>query len=68
MEAPWIPTVLNMLADIPQFPIIKDLIMDVSVSQVLRGMQLLHLTLWLIREVCCSDKGSLPQSVRWWLK
>ena len=30
MEAPWLPTVLNMLADIPQqHPIIKDLIMDI---------------------------------------
>ena len=30
MEAPWLPTVSNMLADIPPwFPIIKDLILDV---------------------------------------
>ena len=37
MEAPWLPTALNMLADIPQqCPIIKDLIMDVSVGQVLK--------------------------------
>ena len=36
MEAPWLPTVLNMLADVPwQCPIVKDLVMDVSVGQVL---------------------------------
>ena len=39
MEAPWLATVLNMLADVPQWcPIIKDLIMDVLVGQVLKGM------------------------------
>ena len=39
MEAPWLPTVLNMLADVPWWcPIIKDLILDVSVSQVLKGL------------------------------
>ena len=36
MEAPWLPTVLNMLAVIPQWcPIIKDLVMNVSVGQAL---------------------------------
>ena len=30
-EAPWLPTVLNMLADVPQWcPIIKDLVVDVA--------------------------------------
>ena len=39
MEAPWLPTVLNMLADVPQWcPIVKDLIMDVSVGLVLKGL------------------------------
>ena len=39
MEAPWLPTVLNMLADVPQqCPIVKDLIMDVSVGQALKGL------------------------------
>ena len=28
------------------------------------GLPLLHLTLWLLRDMCCIDKGSLPQSVR----
>ena len=33
MEAPWLPTVLNMLADIPQqCPVIKDLIVDILVG------------------------------------
>ena len=65
MEAPWFPTVLNMLADIPwQCPIIKDLIMDVSVGHVVKGVPYLHLTLWLLSNVCYADRGSLPQSVR----
>ena len=68
MEAPWLPIVLNMLADIPQWcPIINDLIMDVLVGQALKGLPYLHLTLWLLSNVCYADKGSLPQSVRqWW--
>ena len=68
MEAPWLPTVLNKLADIPLWcPIIKDLIMDVSVDQVLKGLSYLHLTLWLLSDICYADRGSLPQSVRqWW--
>ena len=38
MEGPWLPTVLNMLADVPQLcPIIKDLIMDVLVGQCAQG-------------------------------
>ena len=47
-------------------PIIKDLIMDVSVSQVHKGLSYLHLTLWLLSNMCYADRGSLPQSVRWW--
>ena len=48
MEAPWFPTVLNMLADIPWYgPIVKDLIVDVSVGHVLKSLPYLHLTL------CC---------------
>ena len=68
MEAPWFPTVLKMLADVPwHCPIIKDLIMDVLVYQVLEGLLYLHLTLWLLRDVCCADRDSLSQSVRhWW--
>ena len=63
-EAPWIPTVLNMLADIPQHcPFIKDLIMDVLVGHMLSGLPYLHLILWLLSNVCCTNRGSLPQSV-----
>ena len=40
--------------------------MDVMVSQVLKGLQSLHLTLWLLGDVCCGDNGFLPQSVRQW--
>ena len=66
MEAPWLPTVLTMLEDIPwQCPVVKHFIMDVLVGQVLRGLPYLHLTLWLPRDMCCPDKGSLLQSVRW---
>ena len=67
MEAPWPPTVLNMLADIPlQCPIIKDLVMDVSVGQVPKGLPYLHLTLWLLSNMCYADRSSPLQSVRWW--
>ena len=46
MEASWLPTVVNMLADVlRQCPIINDLIMDVSAGKVLRGLPYLHLTL-----------------------
>ena len=39
MEASWLPTVLNMLADVPQWcPLVKDLIMDVLVGQALKGL------------------------------
>ena len=39
MEAALLPTVLNMLADIPwQCPIIKDLVVDVLVGQALKGL------------------------------
>ena len=67
MEAPWLLTVLSMLADIPRrCPIVQDLIVDVSVGQALKGLWYLHLTLWLLSNVCYTDKGSLPQSVRQW--
>ena len=55
MEALWLPTVLDMLTDVPQCcPIIKDLV-DVSIGHVLKGLPYLHLTLWLLRTVCCAD-------------
>ena len=56
-----------MLADVPwQCLIIKDLVMDVLVGQVLLGLRYLHLTLCLLSNVCYADKGSLAQSVRQW--
>ena len=65
MVVPWLPTVLDMLEDIPwSCPVIKDLIVDISVWQVLKGLSYLHLTLWLLRDMCYADKGSLPQSLR----
>ena len=67
MEAPWLPTVLNMLADVLQWcPIVKDLIVDVLVGQELKGLQNLHLTLWLLSNMCYANRASLPQSVRQW--
>ena len=67
MEAPWLPTVLNMLAYVPQqCPLVKDLVMDVLVGQALKGLQYLHLTLWLLSDMCYADRGSLPWSVRQW--
>ena len=67
METPWLPTVLNILADAPQHcPIIKDVVMDVLVGHMLKGLPYLHLTLWLLRDVCYTGKGPLPQSVRQW--
>ena len=51
------PTVLNMLEDIPQHcPVVKGLIMDVSVGQELNGLPYQHLTFWLLRDMCCTDK------------
>ena len=67
MEAPWLPTVLNMLAYVPQWcPIIKDLIVDALVGQALKGLQYLHLTLWQLSDICYANRGSLPWSVRQW--
>ena len=67
MEAPWLLTVLNILENIPhQCPFINNLIIDVLVGLVLKNLWWLYLTLWMLRDVCCGDKGSLPQSVRQW--
>ena len=58
---------LNMLEDIPwHSPIVKDLYMDVLLGQVFKGLSYLNLTLWLLTGVCCTDKDSIPQSVRQW--
>ena len=42
--------------------IIKDLIKDVSLGLVLKGLLLLHLILWPLR--CVAVRDSLSQSVR----
>ena len=61
MEAPWLSTILNMLADVPwHCPIIKDLIVGVSLGQVVKGLQYLHLTRWQLSDMCYADRGSLP--------
>ena len=39
--------------------------MDALVGCALKGVELLHVMLSLQRGVCCVDKGSLPQSVKW---
>ena len=64
---PWYSTVLNLFADIPQqCPIIKYMFMNVLVGHVLKGLPYLHLNIWLLRNVCCVDRDSLPQSFKWW--
>ena len=46
-----------MLADIPQYcPNVNDLIVDVSVGQVLKSLPYLHLTFGLLRDECCADR------------
>ena len=35
--------------------------MDVLLEPDDQGPVLLHLTYWLLRDVCCADKGSLTQ-------
>ena len=53
MEAPWLPSPLNMLADAPcQCHTVKHLIRDVSVDQVLRSLSSVHLSLCPLRQVC----------------
>ena len=43
MEAPLLPTVLNMFVDIPwHCPIIKNLVVDILVGQVLKSLPYLH--------------------------
>ena len=59
--------VLSMLVDVPWWcPIVQDLVMDVLVGQALKGLQYLHLTLCLLNDFSYANRGSLPQSVRWW--
>ena len=65
MEVTWLPTGLNMLVDFPHCcPVVQNLVTDVLVDCVLKGLLSLHLTLWLLRDVCCADKVSVPHPVR----
>ena len=67
METPWHLKVLNKLEDIPHwYPVVKDLIKDVWVDCMLKGLPSLHLTLWLHKDMCYTNKDSLPQSVGQW--
>ena len=53
MQVSWLPMVLSMLEAISYWcPAIKDLIVDVLVVWVLKDLPLLHLTLWLLRNIC----------------
>ena len=68
MKASWLPTLLNMLQDIHHLcPIIKDLMKDVSGGYVCKGLPLLHLTLWLLRDMLCRHgfSFSVHQTVVW---
>ena len=58
-----VPTVLNMLEDVPcQCPIIKDLIMNVSVSHVLKGPRYLLFNP-LAAQRCVTQTGVLSLSL-----
>ena len=57
----------SMLEDaLHHCPIAKGLIKDVLVDEVVKVLQLLCLTSWLLRDMCFTYKGSLPQSVGQW--
>ena len=49
-----------------QCSIVKNIVLDVLVGWVLKDLTLLHLTFLVLRDACCTDRGSLPQSVRQW--
>ena len=67
MEAFSLSRVLNMLENMPhEYSSVKHLIRDVSVGQVFKGLPSLHLTIWLLRDMCCTDSGYFPQSLREW--
>ena len=55
--------ILNMLEDIPcQCPIVRNVVRDFLVCWVFKGLPSLHLTFCLLRDVHCTDNGSIPQS------
>ena len=64
MEAFWLTTIPNMLEYIPHHcPSVKILPWMFQETGCSR-LTLLHLMLWLLRDVCCTDWGSLHLSVR----
>ena len=51
------PTVLNMFVDILHWcPIVQNIVMDVLVDWVLKGLPSQHYP-WLLRCMCCADRG-----------
>ena len=67
MEASCLPTVLSMFETISHWCPIINIVMDILIDWLLKGLPSLNLTLWLFRDVCGRDKGCIPKSVRqWW--
>ena len=67
MEAPWLPTVLNMLADVPQqCPIVKHPHHGCFGRPGAQRSAISAFNPWLLSNMCYGNRGSLPQSVRWW--
>ena len=63
-KAPYLPAVLNTFEYISHWcPSLNILKMNLFVDQVLMGVPLLHLILWLFIDACCTDKHFFPQSV-----
>ena len=66
MEVPWLPTPLNMVADIPWWcSIIKDFVKDVSISQALKGLPDLYLNPLATQQYVLCRQG-FSSSVCWW--
>ena len=64
MEAYWLPTILNMLIEIPHYcAIVKKLVMDVSVTRYSR-MYHQCINLLAAQRYFSEARGSPPQSVR----
>ena len=60
--SPWLPSILNMLEKILlTVPWQKISSWFLVAFLVLKGLPSLHLMLWLVSDVCCLDKGSVPQ-------
>ena len=59
MEAPWLPTILNMLADVPRHcPVVKDIIMDLQWSTSNFGKQWAG---WCVQEGVPNNAISAPK-------